>query len=87
MFRRMVAFVTDSDIKSSMAARIRARRNLTAAVERLGGAYRVADLIKLEPKTIYNWMGHGALNHVRAFDAVKFARAAKQPLDQFIADE
>ncbi len=83
----MVADVATDNIQSSVATRTEARRNLAEAAERMGGPAKIARLLGISRQAVYLWLGKGALNKLPADRALKFAKAAKRPLDQFIADE
>jgi len=74
-------------IQNNAMKRTTARRNLQTAIRRMGGLSQVGRLLGIRRQAVFQWVELGSLNHVRADRALNFARAAKEPLDQFIVDE
>jgi hypothetical protein len=64
-----------------------ARRNLKAAVARLGGNRKVGALCDVNEWAVKLWLKSGNLNKVQARNAERFAKAAGEPLQNFLVEE
>lgn len=63
------------------------RANLDQAIEQLGGATRAGALCNVSATTIFMWKKRGNLNKTPAIFAIRLAKAAKRPIQDFILME
>lgn len=64
-----------------------ARAALERAIERFGGLRKLSAEIDLGERSLQLWLKHGNLNKVQARSALRFSKAVKKPLRDFIVDD
>ena len=63
------------------------RLNLDQAIDQLGGPTQVAARCRVTEHAVSQWKKRGHLNGVRLINAIRFAKAAKQPVEHFVVSE